>query len=214
MPTPTWERLPAARRAAVLAAAEREFAERGFSQGSLNVIAREAGVSKGSLFQYFDDKVDLFVHIAGIASVRIREHMEAAAADLPWGSDFFGALRRLNAAWVAYFFEHQVDVALTAAANLEPDRGARPAVRAAAAHEYESMLRPLIRLAAETGQLVPDADEGALLAHLLLMLPHVALSPHVPGLDSVLGLEGAEVQEAVDGADRLLRGLEAAYARR
>lgn len=213
MPTGTWERLAEPRRAAVLAAAEREFAERGFSQGSLNVIAREAGVSKGSLFQYFEDKVDLFVHVAGLASARIRENMQAAASELPWDSDFFGSLRRLDAAWVRYFYAHPLDLGLTAAANLEPDRSARPAVRAAAAEQYELMLRPLIRLAAETGQLVPGADEDALLAHLILMLPHLALAPHVAGLDSVLGLDGAEVEDAIDGADRMLRVLEAAYAR-
>ena len=213
MPSGTWERLPEARRRAVLAAAEREFATRGFSGGSLNVIAREAGVSKGSLFQYFDDKVDLFVHVAGLASVRIRAHMEEVGAGLAWDTDFFGALRRLNASWVRYFYDHPVDLALTAAANLEPDRSARPAVRAAAAHEYEGMLRPLIRHAAESGQLVPGADEDALLAHLILMLPHFALAPHVEGLDSVLGLGGAEAQDAVDRTDRMLQALEAAYGR-
>lgn len=213
MPSSTWDRLPAARRDAVIAAAEREFADQGFSRGSLNVIARNAGVSKGSLFQYFEDKVDLFVHVAGLASARIRDHMQAAASALPWDTRFFPALRMLNEEWVRYFFGHPVDLALTAAANLEPDRSARPAVRAAAAHEYESMLRPLIQLAAQSGQLVAGADEDALLAHLLLLLPHLALAPHVEGLDSVLGLEGAGVDRAIVGADRLLRALETAYAR-
>ena len=64
MPTPTWNRLPAARRDAIVAAAEAEFAENGFSRGSLNVIAREAGVAKGSLFQYFTDKLDLFAYLS------------------------------------------------------------------------------------------------------------------------------------------------------
>src|SRR5690349_5607311 len=49
MPTETWMRLPDARRATVLDAAEAEFARNGYSRGSLNVIAREAGVAKGSL---------------------------------------------------------------------------------------------------------------------------------------------------------------------
>jgi len=57
----------------VLDAAEAEFAKRGFSGGSLNTIVREAGISKGSLFQYFDDKADLYAHLAELASVRIRE---------------------------------------------------------------------------------------------------------------------------------------------
>ena len=59
MPTPTWQRLDESRRQAITDAAEAEFAANGFSGGSLNVIARDAGVAKGSLFQYFTDKADL-----------------------------------------------------------------------------------------------------------------------------------------------------------
>jgi len=213
MPTGTWERLPESRRAAVTEAAEREFAERGFSQGSLNTIARTAGVSKGSLFQYFDDKADLFTYLAGLVSVRIRAEMEQAGAGLAWDTDFFGSLRELNRSWIRYFYEHPVDLAITAAANLEPDRAARRAVLAAANSEYAGMMRPLIALAQSTGQLVDEADVDALLALLLLVLPHIALAPHVDGLDAVLGLGGVEVEDAIRGTDRLLAALAAAYVR-
>ena len=83
MPTPTWNRLPAAKRDAVLAAAEAEFGERGFSGASLNTICRKAEISKGSLFQYFTDKADMYAHLAELASLRIRAAMEAEVARLP-----------------------------------------------------------------------------------------------------------------------------------
>ncbi|AFE15225.1 putative transcriptional regulatory protein [Mycobacterium tuberculosis RGTB327] len=67
----TWARVDPARRAAVVEAAEAEFGAHGFSRGSLNVIARRAGVAKGSLFQYFADKRDLYAFIADIASQRV-----------------------------------------------------------------------------------------------------------------------------------------------
>ena len=51
MPTVTWARVDPARRAAVVAAAEAEFGAHGFSGGSLNVIARRAGVGKAELHQ-------------------------------------------------------------------------------------------------------------------------------------------------------------------
>lgn len=214
MPTRTWERLPDTRRQAVLAAAEREFAARGFSHGSLNTIAREAGIAKGSLFQYFDDKADLYVHLSDRASARIRAEITVTVAAQPWGTDFFGALRTLNDAWVRYFFDHPVDLALTAAVNLEPDRVARPAVRATANRHYAEVLRPLIQIAADTDQLVADADLDAMLALLLLALPHIALAPHVSGLDPVLGMESTSPEVAVAAANRLLNILEAAYRRR
>ncbi|MGW4249753.1 TetR/AcrR family transcriptional regulator, partial [Nocardia sp. NPDC004722] len=147
MPTGTWDRLPDERRAAVLAAAEAEFAERGFSRGSLNTICREAGVSKGSLFQYFADKADMYVHLAELASVRIRVAMEAEIAELPWGEDFFGSMRSLLGSWVRYFYDHPRERAMTAAANLEPDPVARTAVREAVNRHYLAVLRPLIEKA-------------------------------------------------------------------
>jgi len=40
-------------------AATKEFAKRGYEAASLNRIIREAGLSKGSFYYYFDDKADL-----------------------------------------------------------------------------------------------------------------------------------------------------------
>lgn len=48
---------------AILAAAAAEFAERGYEGASLNQIIEGAGISKGSLYYYFDDKEDLFLTV-------------------------------------------------------------------------------------------------------------------------------------------------------
>ena len=188
MPTATWERLPEARRRAVLDAAEAEFAERGFSGGSLNTIVREAGIAKGSLFQYFEDKADLYAHLAELASVRIRARMEEHIAELDWSGDFFGALGSTMLFWTGYFGEHPVDRAMTAAVNLEPEESTRTAVRVAVNRHYVEALGPLIATAKADGSLRPDADAEAFLALLMLILPHLAIAPHHAGLDPVLGL--------------------------
>ena len=54
MPTVTWARVDPARRAAVVpGCGGMSSGAHGFSGGSLNVIARRAGVAKGSLFHPF-----------------------------------------------------------------------------------------------------------------------------------------------------------------
>ena len=88
MPTVTWARLDPSRRAAVIEAAEAEFGAHGFSRGSLNVIARRAGVAKGSLFQYFADKRDLYAFIADVGSnlihrKKVRRNGVALQAERP-----------------------------------------------------------------------------------------------------------------------------------
>lgn len=203
MPTGTWDRLPPQRRAAVIAAAEAEFGARGFSGGSLNTVCREAGVSKGSLFQYFADKADLYVYLAELSSDRIRSTIEIAAAKLDWDADFFGALDALLETWVRYFYDHPLERAMTAAANLEPDPIARTAVREAVNRHYLAVLRPLLDRAVAGGFLREGSDTTLLLSMFLLVLPHLALAPHVQGLDPILGLADGDADHAVRTAQQL-----------
>ena len=207
MPTATWERLPETRRRAVIDAAEREFATNGFSGGSLNVIAREAGVAKGSLFQYFDDKLDLFAFLSELASIRIGAAMAEENAALPWSDDFFGALAASMKAWCAHFRSHPDDLAMTAAVNLEPDASARLAVREVVNRHYVAALRGVIDHGVASGAVRADADLDAFLAMLVLVLPHLALASTMPGLDPVLGL----TNDADEGVDRIVAVFRAAF---
>ncbi len=207
MPTDTWSRLPASRRTAVVRAAEAEFATHGFSRGSLNVIARDAGVAKGSLFQYFDDKADLFAHLVDLASDRVGAAMEERLETLDWSAGFFPAYRLLVEAWVDHFRTHPIDRALCAAVNLEPDPEARTAVRAVIDARLLAFLRPLLDDARGAGWLRPDADVDAFLALMLMVLSHLALAPSNPELDPVLALG----DDPDGGAARLLDVFEAAF---
>ena len=91
MPLPRFERLDPERRAALLDAAARHFAERGYDGASLNEILAEVGIGKSSYYYYFSDKEDLFTTVmegrfadahGQIASLSLDERSEAAW----WGS--------------------------------------------------------------------------------------------------------------------------------
>jgi TetR/AcrR family transcriptional regulator, fatty acid metabolism regulator protein len=73
------------RRLALLKAAFREVAEKGFSQVTLDDIARRAGVPKGVTLYYFDSKEDLFRELFGwlIDSIHARMREAVAAEDDP-----------------------------------------------------------------------------------------------------------------------------------
>jgi AcrR family transcriptional regulator len=58
---PRWRRRPQKRPEEILAAAMRVFCERGFHQTNLAEVAREAGISKGTIYLYFKNKEDLFI---------------------------------------------------------------------------------------------------------------------------------------------------------
>ena len=63
MPKETFYRLPDEKREMIMAAAEREFLENSFEAASINRIIKEAAIPRGSFYQYFEDKKDIFLYI-------------------------------------------------------------------------------------------------------------------------------------------------------
>ncbi|MFP4624007.1 MAG: TetR/AcrR family transcriptional regulator [Gemmatimonadota bacterium] len=58
-----FDNLEPERQETLLGAAADEFAAHGYAGASLNRIVEAAGISKGALYYYFDDKEDLFVSV-------------------------------------------------------------------------------------------------------------------------------------------------------
>src|SRR3981081_2696778 len=102
MPRTTWDNLDERRRERVLHAAMAEFGRRGYSGGSLNVIARDAGVAKGSLFQYFEDKFDFFAHVPERASLTVYAAMTPFLSGPEVEETFLQYFGRLVDAWMDY----------------------------------------------------------------------------------------------------------------
>ncbi|MCL1838438.1 MAG: TetR/AcrR family transcriptional regulator [Propionibacteriaceae bacterium] len=63
MPKQTFFNLPKTKREVIEQAALDEFAEYGFDNSNMNRIVGASGISKGSFYQYFDDKKDLYYHL-------------------------------------------------------------------------------------------------------------------------------------------------------
>lgn len=63
MPKQTFLNLPAEKRQQIVDAAVEEFAENGLENASTNRIIAASGISKGSFYQYFDDKQDVFDYL-------------------------------------------------------------------------------------------------------------------------------------------------------
>jgi len=60
MPKGTFERIPEAKRERILSEAAKLFAERGFAAADMDELVRRAGISKGSLYTYFEGKEELY----------------------------------------------------------------------------------------------------------------------------------------------------------
>lgn len=86
MPTSTFFNLPAAKQERLLDAAAAEFGQKSFGQASINRIIQAAGIPRGSFYQYFADKADLFRFVllgyAGVLETAVERALARHGGDL------------------------------------------------------------------------------------------------------------------------------------
>ena len=85
-PQPRWTRRKDARPDEIIAAALDLFVERGFATTRLDDVATRAGVSKGTLYLYFENKEDLFKAVVRGNIVPVLLHGEQLLKDFSGSS--------------------------------------------------------------------------------------------------------------------------------
>ena len=73
MPMKLFTELDSEKQERILDAALKEFAEYGYENGSTNRIVKNCGISKGSLFKYFENKEDLYFYLIDTVSAEMAE---------------------------------------------------------------------------------------------------------------------------------------------
>ncbi|HFH6685973.1 TPA: TetR/AcrR family transcriptional regulator [Streptococcus agalactiae] len=69
----------------IINAAIKEFVRNGFEKASTNEIVKRANISKGSLFNYFNSKKDLYLYLIEYSSkaiVNLNEEIDLSETDL------------------------------------------------------------------------------------------------------------------------------------
>ena len=89
MPTTTFFNLPPPKREKLLRAAVAEFARRPYGEVSINRIIQAAEIPRGSFYQYFADKTDLFRYVLQTYGCQVLElastSLDACGGRLLWG---------------------------------------------------------------------------------------------------------------------------------
>jgi AcrR family transcriptional regulator len=98
---PRWERRKDARPQELLAAALDLFVERGYAATRLDDVAARAGVSKGTLYLYFENKEELFKEV-------VRANLVSALAEAEdYASNYAGKSRDLLRGFILRWWKHQ-----------------------------------------------------------------------------------------------------------
>ena len=123
MPTSTFFALPAERRERLVREAIVEFSERAYAEASLSQIAQRSRIPKGSFYQYFEDKLDLY---RWLLTDEVPRHKRAFLAETQLPADFWAGFETLIERGMAFLVEHPRLARLAAAAA---DGSAIPEVR-------------------------------------------------------------------------------------
>ena len=80
MPKQTFFNLPEEKRALIIDVALDEFADNDYDAASISRIVSRAGIAKGSFYQYFDDKDDLYAYLL---TTSVQKKAEVFSLDQP-----------------------------------------------------------------------------------------------------------------------------------
>lgn len=94
MPKKTFLNLPNEKRERIENAAIEEFATYTFRDASINRIISSVGIAKGSFYQYFKDKKDLYKHIVDLSGMLKMSYLTSKLSDMQ-GAEFFEILEAL-----------------------------------------------------------------------------------------------------------------------
>ncbi|NNN37399.1 TetR/AcrR family transcriptional regulator [Streptomyces sp. S3(2020)] len=180
--------------AQLLEAAASVFCTTGYTAASTNAIAREAGVSPGTLYQFFPNKEAIAVELGGRLMHDMRETYGEALAPVDPSTPLEQAVGTIVDRFIDFNCRHPVFFALMHGPDI-PGRIAEQhdALHATLVARIENLLRAFM----------PDAPQAS-----ITRVAHMGLGMYMAGLELVLAHEGAErdayVQELKNALTRYL----------
>ncbi|WP_406202455.1 TetR family transcriptional regulator [Streptomyces sp. NBC_01017] len=180
--------------AQLLDAAAAVFTSTGYTAASTNAIAREAGVSPGTLYQFFPNKEAIAIELGDRLMHEMRETYGEALAPVDPATPLDEAVGSAVDRFIAFNCEHPVFFALMHGPDI-PGR---------IAEEHDALHATLLsRIEDLLSSFLPDAVPAD-----LTRTAHMCLGMYKVGLELVLGHEGVErdayVQELKNALIRYL----------
>ncbi|KUN82377.1 TetR/AcrR family transcriptional regulator [Streptomyces griseoruber] len=183
--------------AQLLEAAATVFTTTGYTAASTNAIAREAGVSPGTLYQFFPNKEAIAIELGDRLMHQMREAYGEALAPVGPATPVEEAVDAAVDRFIAFNCDHPVFFALMHG----------PDVPGRMTEEHDALHATLLsRIEELLASFLPDAPPAD-----LTRTAHMCLGLYKAGLELVLGHEGAEraayVRELKNVLIRYLRPL-------
>ncbi|MFD9000446.1 TetR/AcrR family transcriptional regulator [Streptomyces sp. NPDC059582] len=183
--------------AQLLEAAATVFCATGYTAASTNAIAREAGVSPGTLYQFFPNKEAIAIELGDRLMHEMRETYGEALAPVDPATPLDEAVGAAVDRFIAFNCDHPVFFALMHG----------PDIPGLIAEEHDALHATLLsRIEGLLSSFLPEAPPAD-----LARTAHMCLGMYKAGLELILAHEGAErdayVQELKNALSRYLAPL-------
>jgi AcrR family transcriptional regulator len=172
VPKDTFLNLPEAKRQAIIEAAVDEFAANSYEQASVNRIVAGAGIAKGSFYQYFEDKQDLFFYVMNLIGREKINFMSPVIAN-PAEHDIFTVIREMYLSGVQFAIAYPRYAAIGARLLADKDAPIYGELQAESRLTAQALFRPLISRAMARGEIRTDVDVDML--HAIIMAMNVSI---------------------------------------
>jgi AcrR family transcriptional regulator len=210
MPTQTFFNLPESKREALLELAIDEFANNDYRNASISRIVARAGIAKGSIYQYFADKQELFMYLLELATQEKMAFLKRNPP--PDGMDFFTYLRWMASLGARSALAHPrlAQVAYRALYGDLPFRDEVLARVREASHQY---VAHLVRDAIARGDIDPEIEPEMATFVISTLINELAnylfrrlgVDPAQVGREGLLEFDAAVVEQVFDEFTRTLR---------
>ena len=156
MPKQTFLNLPEEKRRAFIEIALSEFAGNDYNTASVSKIVEKAGIAKGSVYQYFSDKQDLFMYLLDVSNQEMMGVIRQTPPPDP-NAGFFELLRWQMSVSVQASLKYPVHSKLARRAYTSP-LPFRDTILEKARKVREQHFQELVTRAQASGHLDPTLD--------------------------------------------------------
>lgn len=161
MPKKTFLNLPDDKRNLVISAAVHEFSKNNYNTASINQICKNSNIPKGSFYQYFTDKLDLYVYIMTLA-IKEKIRFFSAVTEEFNTLTLLEQFRLLFLKGMEFARKHPLYAALGEQFSNENDESAKSAVIKEGEKLSESLFIQMIENAKKKGEINRSVDSFAL----------------------------------------------------
>lgn len=194
---PTFGKLPSEKQERILDTAIDEFSRWGYEKASVNRMVGRLGIAKGSIFQYFGSKKNLYFHIFEYGVSLVRRSLKGVKAETE-GEDFFVRLSKSLRAGIYFIQRNPRIYQIYLKMLFQEDFPFRADLLRTIRLFSVDYLRPIIKQGMDRGELRGDLDPELAAFFLDALLDRFLQAYCVAYMDSGLGLFRAneEVIEA------------------